>query len=737
MLFDPPVRLTLVIAAIVAAALVAVGLYWRGERVAARRSRVVLACLRTVVVLAVGFLLLNPVAVRSSAGSKGKARFFVLLDTSRSMAVKDIGGGSRFAAAQEAILGERGTAERLSSRWEVSCFGFDARARRRAEEELRSMEKPNGDRTELGEALTTVASEANRRGERTAGVLLVSDGRDNGETPPLAAARLARTAGLPTWTLCLGTGSGTKDVSVLTYASQSFAFAKQQTNLGAEIRQQGYGATTVTVTLERDDQPTTSQTVSFADDGRQTVRFPVTEEHPGLFKYTINVAPLAGEINRRNNSRSVFLRVINEKVKVLLLDARPSWDTKFLSQTLRQDRNIELTSIYRFARSRDYAVTADTKAASAKIKLPRRFDELAPYEVVIIGKGFEDLLTEQGVDLLKEYLLKRSGSVVFFRGKADEGTEQLRDLEPVVWSGDELRDLELSLTEEGRHSPAFTFPTPEEPQTVVRELPHLISATRVESSKSFAVVLARAAASQTAEEPMASVAFQRYGNGRVMVIAGQGLWRWGFLPDGLANKYEGVYSAFWRQMIRWLVSGSDFLPGQEFSLKTDRLTYTPGQKVNLLIYAKRKLRRNQTVALEVIDPDGQRLPITPSRSDAFGATLVGAYTPKEVGDYSVALRTGPREADRLEAAFIVIPGQQEDMVTAADPQLMRQIAEVSGGKPLALDELGDLPKQLREAEKRTLLREEKTPLWDRPWVLAALCMLLSVEWYLRRRGGLC
>jgi len=523
---------------------------------------------------------------------------------------------------------------------------------------------------------------------------------------------------------------------VMAYTSQDFAFAKQPTTLSAEARLQGYGARTVTVSLERDGEPVGNRTLTFTDDGRQTARFPVTETYPGLYRFTFSIAPLEGELNTANNKRSVFLRVINDKVKVLLIDARPSWDTKFLSQTLRQDRSVALTSIYRFARSRDYAVTADEKASASGVKLPQSFENLAPYEVVLIGKGFEDLLTERGVELLKRYLLERSGSVVFFRGKADANCEALRDLEPVIWSSEEVRNLQLTLTEEGRQSPLFAFGGGGDPQTVIRQLPSLISATRVQGTRSFSVVLARAESREGSAEEMATVAYQRYGGGRVMVIAGQGLWQWGFLPDEL-SQYSDVYRTFWSQMLRWLVGGSDFLPGQEFSIKTDRLSYAVGEKVNLLVYAKRKIEPGAALTLEVVQPDGTRVPVSPGPSQSYGAALVGVFTPQQTGDYSAVLRTGPRQADELVAPFTVTPGQQEDLFVAADPQLMRQIAEASGGKVITAEELGRLPDQVREVERRALLREERQSVWDRPWVFLVLCVLLGAEWYVRRRQGLC
>jgi len=53
---------------------------------------------------------------------------------------------------------------------------------------------------------------------------------------------------------------------------------------------------------------------------------------------------------------------------------------------------VELTAIYRLAPDRDFSVSTEKKktAAPAQIRLPQKAEELFPYDVVIIGKGFEE-----------------------------------------------------------------------------------------------------------------------------------------------------------------------------------------------------------------------------------------------------------------------------------------------------------------------------------------------------------
>ena len=102
---------------------------------------------------------------------------------------------------------------------------------------------------------------------------------------------------------------------------------------------------------------------------------------------------------------------------------------------------------------------------------------------------------------------------------------------------------------------------------------------------------------------MATLAYLRYGQGKVMAIVGQGLWRWAFLPPDLEN-YGKVYEEFWTQTVRWMVSESDFLPGQNLSVRTDRSGYAPNETVTLLGYL-RGGQRGVPPALTLTLPDGR------------------------------------------------------------------------------------------------------------------------------------
>jgi hypothetical protein len=268
----------------------------------------------------------------------------------------------------------------------------------------------------------------------------------------------------------------------------------------------------------------------------------------------------------------------------------------------------------------------------------------------------------------------------------------------------------------------------------VQRLPSLITATRVQNEKALAVVLARAGTGDSTE--MAILAYQRYGQGKTLAIAGQGLWRWAFLPPELAQ-YGQVYADFWTQTIRWLVNDSEFLPGQNLSLRTDRMTYAQKDVVNFLGYV-RGVKPATLPEITLTQPDGKTVSIVPAKADGNAADFTATFRPTLPGEYIATMPplNGTERSVPASASFTVYPGQEEDANRTADPALMQQIAAASGGQALTPADLSSLPERVRAVELASRQTEDARSLWDRGWVLALLVGALGAEWLLRRRIGL-
>ena len=737
--FDPPFGPVQTVALALLTVGAALALYLGREMRRSKRHPLLL-CLRGAVVLLLALLLLNPVATMTAPQAKSKAPFLLLLDTSRSMTTRDVPTVSqletRWQAARRATLENHALLEALAQRYQVRVYGFDAHAAAADINVLRALESPHGDHTNLGDALTQAVSATRPAGISGSfgGVLLVSDGRDNGQTSPLDAARTVKSLGCPVYTLCVGQETKAQDILVVAQRPQVFAEPGQQIELTADLRDSGIPQGPATVELLRDGKRVASQNVMLKP-GRQEVRFPVVEAHRGFYRYAVACSPVPGETDLTNNRANIFLNVMDSHARVLLLEGQPTWDSKFLAQTLRDDPTIRLDSVYQLTDTRPFAVSGS--AEQPLVHVPRTVEEFAHYDVLLLGRGYESFFDGKATEELKRWVGDRGGCLVFLRGRADERSPGLRELEPIVYGTQELASAQIRLTDAGRSHPGFAFDTGEDAQTVVKKLPSLITATRVQNEKALAVVLARSSDSESSTDgkPMATLAYQRFGQGKVMAVVGQGLWRWAFLPPD-QEKYSKVYPEFWAQTIRWLVSESDFLPGQNIALRTDKTTYSAAETVNLLGFL-----RGPKVAAPLITltlPGGQTTTLTPARGDGKTADFTASYRPPSPGEYiaTVAPPPGNTKAVPVSAAFTVFAGQEEDANRSADPALMQQIAAVGGGQMLQAAELNTLPEKLRSAELASVRIVEPRTLWDRGWVLAVLLGLLTTEWLLRRRNGL-
>ena len=67
---------------------------------------------------------------------------------------------------------------------------------------------------------------------------------------------------------------------------------------------------------------------------------------------------------------------------------------------------------------------------------------------------------------------------------------------------------------------------------------------------------------------------------------------------------------------------------------------------------------------------------------------------------------------------------------------MDQIAEVTGGELLALEELGTLQEKVREFEKLSQEKVQPIDIWDKSSIFWTLLGILALEWFIRRRVGL-
>ncbi|HEY4393043.1 MAG TPA: hypothetical protein VGP64_03230, partial [Polyangia bacterium] len=275
-------------------------------------------------------------------------RVAVLVDASRSMEVRPPDGG-RSRAERAAALIDRAAPELAALQrdgHDVDLYTFGETVSPATAPSLHAT--PTGDATRMGEALGELR--ARYAGRDLGAVVLISDGVDTGrigEGPLDAATRTAVEAlGAPIHAVGLGEKS-LRDLSIAAVLADQLAFVRTPVTIEAVVRQTGLPDRQVAVTLEKDGRPLATRGVVLRGDrSEEKISFDWLPDHPGNFVFRISTPVLTGEALSGNNQQSFTLKVIRDRVRILHLAGRPSWDERFLRSMLRRDPNVDLVSFF-------------------------------------------------------------------------------------------------------------------------------------------------------------------------------------------------------------------------------------------------------------------------------------------------------------------------------------------------------------------------------------------------------
>lgn len=708
-------------------------------------------------------LLLNPTWTERIPPPPGKPVLTILVDRSASMATADAGNGqTRYQAAAACAAA---VAKELGDRYDVHARTF-ADGSALVPVDALAKEEPKGATTDIGVAVQDSLEGDQQQGQA---LLVLSDGIHNtGSIERLRqSAEKAKAIAAPVYAMTVGGSATVDDIEVTLDQPQELAFVGQRVPVAVGLRHRGSLPTKTAVSVMLDGKAVQKRDATLKKNDTVEEVFYVSHEKPGLYRYEIQATAMPGEVTTVNNSTPLVLRVVDQPVRVLLLEGKPYWDTKFLIRTLSADQSVELTSAVQLTEGRILVRTLPRPGAKEKepAGATAKKDEkkpaaggtetggetvagekwtiekdagkllcdpaaLASYQIVILGHNAEAFLTEEAIGKLRKWLVESEGSLVCFRGPpASQMNQRLAELMPVVWSASAESRFQVELTTAGRS--LRWLPADEAGKGQMAELPSLATTAHAEGVKALTVVLATMAGGQAG--PV--VAYQPIGNGRVVVVEGAGMWRWAFVsPDH--KQEEEIYGSLWRSMVRWLAANVGMLPSQRLSLRADKLSFNAGE--------------NATATLLVRDWSGgvPRATLTGGtleKPKTFACSPRGNYP----GQYYVAMGRLPegRFSLRVEgldkgdlsgvASFDVRGNLAERLDVCAQPSVMKLLADGSGGAVLESVDPRVLAKQFDLHLKKTRPeRTAQTMAWDRWWVLVGAFAVWGVAWGIRRRSGL-
>jgi uncharacterized membrane protein len=743
--YFPPWWLNIIIALAVAAAVFLA--YRRPLAPLSTVQRVTLVVLRASSLMAIVLLVFRPIVLLPPVGARS-AIVPVLVDVSRSMRVADADGQTRIARAAALLR-----------------FDLLPALSRRYRTELLTM----GDALEPGsvESLTARASQSDIsgalararerfRGQRVAGAIVMSDGADTGQPGSLDRAREPAGA-WPVFAIGMGATSGLRDREVLGIAAGDQRLEHASVDLLVSAASSGFGRAPFQLRVLADGRLVESRRVVPSADGSPIEqRFTVFPDQQRPTVYTVEIPTDEGETITENNTRSVFMSPAGRKRRLLVIEGAPGFEHTFMRRAWAADSGLEIDAVVRKGKnasgSDTFLVQAEAaRTASLTNGFPARREDLYAYDALVIANVEGDFFTRAQLTMVADFVAERGGGLLVTGGRsfAQRGlvgtpVEAVLPVELDERRGGLTRASlgsaapanGLAVTREGETHPIMRLgASGEETRKKWAALPALAAIAPLGSARPGAVVLAVAPAPGGAVFPV--VAVQRYGQGRSMVFGGEASWRWRMMVASTDRSHE----LFWRQAARWLAEASPdpvaiamsdaAQPGDSVSIDVDvrDAAFAPVADASL----------DATIEL----PGGEKRPLTFRRTAAVSGRLTSTFRPDRSGLYHVRAEaqrgvTPPGQQARLGSSdrWIYVGGSDREF---ADPRLnegfLRRAARESGGRYVRAADASRVVMWLQDTERQNAAPAQRD-LWHEPWAIAAVALLLSTEWALRRRWSL-
>ncbi len=758
---------TLIALVLAVAAIAALITYTRVKGKSRPKDRAILTGLRVAIVALLLFCLLRPTLLVPNAVPQ-RNFLAILLDDSRSMQIADR-GESRASFVRETFdPRESALITALGDRFILRFYRFAGSAERIGDPAEMGFA---GQRTDLGRALDRARQEL--ASVPVAGMVLVSDGADNADAALAEPILNLRSRSIPVFTVGVGRESFTKDISIRRVETPHSVLEGTSLVVDLLVTQRGFRGETVQLQVEDAGRIIATEDVTLGADGEATpVRISVTaaETGPRIFRFRIPERP--GEMVAQNNEQEALVRVDDKREKILYLEGEPRFEAKFVRRAVTDDENLQVVLLQRTAEGKFLRLGVDDGDELAN-GFPTTREELFAYRAIILGSVEASFFTHDQLRMLAEFVGQRGGGLLLLGGRRSfseggyAGTP-LADVIPVVLeetastsaasgggaarnvsangngngNGDEYRaadgevpvaELKIELTPAGRSNPATQI-APTERASVARwgELPPLTSVNRITRAKPGATTLLTARHPEGGQQVV--LAFQRYGRGKALAFTVQDSWLWQMHAD--ITLEDLTHETFWRQMLRWLVTG---VPGRvTIATAADRVS--PGETVTLRaeVDDPQYLKVNgATVVAHVSAPSGAVRQIPMEWAVDKDGEYRASFVAEEDGLHEV--RVEATHMDTLigsDVAFVQATDLKREFVDAEmQRSVLSRIAEETNGRYYTEETLSTLPEDVTVSGSGTTVLEQKD-LWDMPFIFLMLVGLVSAEWGFRRRRGL-
>ena len=603
--------------------------------------------------------------------------------------------------------------------------------------------EPNGETTRLGAAVRSVL--ADLRGTPPAALILLTDGvTTEGETL-VEAAHFARRKGVPMFTVGLGSERPQRDLEITDLLVDEVVFVDDIVNFELKLTGTGYAGRTVDIVLREKDHPAVLARlkVTLGKDGQpQRLQLPYRPTQVGEFEYVVEVEPATDEAQTDNNRQQRLVSVRKEQIRVLLAQAYPSNEFRYLKHMLERDGTIQLSTVLQ-----DADVEYAELDKSALRVFPVRREELFSYDVVLFGDVNPALLSTNALANLAAFVEEKGGGIAMFCGPLfTPSAYRNTPLEPLFpfelssaaapATGQTItQGFTVEPTDLGLMSPQMQLgDSLAETSRIWHNLPPMYWLLETPNLKPAARVLAEHPTRLGPDGRKLPVfMMQYYGAGKVLCHATDDTWRWRFRVGDV------FFARYWVQAIRYLSRSKLLGKDRSAELVAERREYRRGDTVRLRarFVDERMAPADDDGVAVVVEREGhQTQTIKLERNATNRGIFEGSLSGVLDGKYHAWIATPALEGKAPATDFLVTvpPGELERL--EMDAAELKQAADETRGQFYNVKQAEHLIDDLPPGRRVPIESLPPEVLWNRWWVLATFLGLAVGEWVLRKRKGM-
>jgi len=582
--------------------------------------------------------------------------------------------------------------EKLEKDYEVKSFTFGEKVK---EEGVIDFSEKTTNIAELFEAVETKFYNRN-----IGALILSSDGVYNEGFNPVYSTE---NTNYPIYTIALGDTTIQPDIVLKEAIANKITFLNNKFPIEILGLAQSCKGEKTTLTVTHKNKVVFTKTYDITKNNQLIEETIILEaKEKGVQHYTISFSALANEVSTKNNSKDVYIDVLDGRQHILLLAHAPHPDLKALKTSIETNENYEVSTTY--------------------------FDDFdgnfEPYNLVVLHQ----FPTYSPVWLRKINEINLSVLYILGNQSNTNAFNQFQTHIKVLQSNQRSNTTTPALTE--------NFPLFNLSEATLKQVPNFppiesIFGTYLPQEKAY-VLFNQKIGNVATEQPL--MVFFQEGKNKAAFISGEGLWRWR-LNEFAKNNNHQAFDEIINKTVQFLSVKDN---KDKFRVIVDN-QFNENQEIifNAELYNNSyELVNTPEVKLELKNEAGVDYQFVFNKTGNAYVLNAGILP---VGSYSyLASTTFSGEQYAVKGPLQINPLLVELNNTVANHQLLQNVANKYNGKMVLPPTMNELEQLIKENTAISSVIYEETDIKEIihiKWIFFLILALISTEWFIRKRNG--